>query len=1129
MANGTVAIKFKFDGAEKFHTLELDLENISGALKNVNENARTLDTKIVNLASKTQLLESLDSVVQQLNGVFNDLTSAYQDQQVAETKLAQAMRNTMGASNAEIESIKQLCSEQQKLGVIGDEVQLAASQELATYLTMSDNLKTLIPVMNDMVAQQYGLGASAESATQIASMLGKVMNGQTEALSRYGYKFDEAQKRILLYGTESERAAVLAQVVSEAVGGMNERLAQTPSGQMQQLRNRIGDVKESLGEAIQPLMKIMTFLSSATTVVAGWERLKAAIDSFAKSSGIAKAQTHGLTAATNIQTTSQKLANTSIWSGVFGTKAFTAATITLKAAIVALYAIVIALAAAIVGGLTYALGFWGHKNEELARSQSELTSRVSDEISELDTLVGKIESATSSQNERQLAIKTFNEKYGEYAGKLLDEKSKVDDVAEAYRKAKVAIVDKVAAEMKSDYVSKAKEKENKKIKDLIKTIGSVTDSKGNKLNDNIQGELYEYIMARSKGRRAWSSLDIGEGIQNDFKGGVLGKKGINVNKDWDNLIRSIHIVQDSQEDTLKQEDEYDAFMKGYTDSLKKTLASDDSKTSGESFKEWFARKKKDYQEAVKAYNKAKKTGTREEVDIAKKTMDDLGKQLKDYGYNPETGKKMTSAEKQAHIKETYESSLNESLKASERKREEELSSVRIDAMEEGKDKERAALDQQRKEEEADLKVWYDQMIKKDEDYQKALYKEKNKGSLKGFKYDADPKTNSNLLKIEEEATAKALAISQKYNEKQAILDKKSNEQAEKDRREYLSQFGDYKQRQAAINEKYNKLIAEADNEWQKKKYEKERDKELGKTSVATQDKIVEMQAETSQISGLEGKSLKMKLELIGLDGVAQKIREIQQMMNDPSATEDQKKALKDLRNQYVGYYKDLLKTDKGMIQSWGTVKGLGNSIEGMTESIKGQGNAWKKISGIIDSTISLYQSISQIIEIVKMLTSVTKIQEGAEKAKGQASLLAGTNALVGSEQQVSASMSNTIANETETVSAEGKALAEGVSSASGIPFPYNLIAIGVTVAAVIAALMTSLPKLASGGIATGPTLALVGEYPGASTNPEVIMPANKLKGLLRDDIGLGGRVTFRIEGRNLVGVLGKESHYRSRT
>ena len=214
MASGTVAIKFRLDGADQFHVLELDAKSAGDALKSIQDNARSLNSELVNFASISQIAEGASSVVQQLTGVFQGLTSAYADQHVAETKLAQAMRNTMDASNEEIESIKQLCSEQQKLGVIGDEVQLAASQELATYLTMSDNLKTLIPVMNDMVAQQYGLGASAESATQIASMLGKVMNGQTEALSRYGYKFDDAQKHILLYGDESERAAVLAQVVT---------------------------------------------------------------------------------------------------------------------------------------------------------------------------------------------------------------------------------------------------------------------------------------------------------------------------------------------------------------------------------------------------------------------------------------------------------------------------------------------------------------------------------------------------------------------------------------------------------------------------------------------------------------------------------------------------------------------------------------------------------------------------------------------------------------------------------------------------------------------------------------------------------------------------------------------------
>lgn len=61
-----------------------------------------------------------------------------------------------------------------KLGSIS---QLAEAQELATYLEYSDSLKAIIPVMNDMAAQQYGLGASAESVTQIATMLGKVMNG----------------------------------------------------------------------------------------------------------------------------------------------------------------------------------------------------------------------------------------------------------------------------------------------------------------------------------------------------------------------------------------------------------------------------------------------------------------------------------------------------------------------------------------------------------------------------------------------------------------------------------------------------------------------------------------------------------------------------------------------------------------------------------------------------------------------------------------------------------------------------------------------------------------------------------------------------------------------------------------
>jgi len=185
---------------------------------------------------------------------LSSFTSANQAQQEAESKLAQVMRNTMDASDAEIQSIKDLTAAQQKLGVVGDEVQLAGAQELGTYLEKTSSLEKLIPVMNDMVAQQYGYNATQESAVNIATMMGKVMEGQVGALSRYGYKFDEAQEKILKYGTEAQKVATLAEVISESVGGMNEALAQTPEGKTQQMVNNLGDLQERVGGIVNRII-----------------------------------------------------------------------------------------------------------------------------------------------------------------------------------------------------------------------------------------------------------------------------------------------------------------------------------------------------------------------------------------------------------------------------------------------------------------------------------------------------------------------------------------------------------------------------------------------------------------------------------------------------------------------------------------------------------------------------------------------------------------------------------------------------------------------------------------------------------------------------------------------------------
>ena len=62
-----------------------------------------------------------------------------------------------------------------------------------------------------------------------------------------------------------------------------------------------------------------------------------------------------------------------------------------------------------------------------------------------------------------------------------------------------------------------------------------------------------------------------------------------------------------------------------------------------------------------------------------------------------------------------------------------------------------------------------------------------------------------------------------------------------------------------------------------------------------------------------------------------------------------------------------------------------------------------------------------------------------------------------------------------------------------VPFPFNVgIAAGAG-AAVSGLFNKAIPAFADGGIVSGPTVGLMGEYAGANTNPEVIAPLNKLK------------------------------------
>lgn len=180
MSNAAVTIKYKVeDVGGGFKAITADAESLRKVIGATVTEAEKFKSKFVEAAARATTFDALANSVNALNNAAKDLTAAYAVQKQVETQLETVMRQRMDASEAEIQSIKDLASAQQKLGIIGDEVQLAGAQQVATFLTQKSSIETLLPAMNNLLAQQKGFAATGSDAVNIANMMGKAMQGQT--------------------------------------------------------------------------------------------------------------------------------------------------------------------------------------------------------------------------------------------------------------------------------------------------------------------------------------------------------------------------------------------------------------------------------------------------------------------------------------------------------------------------------------------------------------------------------------------------------------------------------------------------------------------------------------------------------------------------------------------------------------------------------------------------------------------------------------------------------------------------------------------------------------------------------------------------------------------------------------
>ena len=855
----TISITFRLDSDGKgFKDLANDAEGLKKVITSTVTEAQQLKGNVINFAALATGIDAAQRSFNQLHAGMKNLADAYAVQEGNERKLEATMRNSMDASDDQIRSIKELCSAQQELGIIGDEVQLAGAQELATYLGLTSSLETLIPVLNDMNAQQYGFNATCESSVTIATMLGKVMNGQVGALSRYGYTFDEVQEKILKFGTEEERAAVLAEVVSASVGGMNEQLAQTDSGKQQQLVNTLGDMKEKLGSLVTGTLPFVTIaaqstqaLASITTLVGGIKTLSTTIYASAKAFAVSTAAFVKNKVATLAAAAAQKVvtAATTVWTGV-------------------------------------------QKILNLVLTANPIGLII--------TAIGALVSAV---------IAAYNN-------------------CEGFRQ----IVDKVW----------------EAIKPLANAIM------------NGLAKAFEWLVEKCKEAWEWLKNILG-----------LGNKKVEV---------AVEVTKPKNAPTIDLGDTYKKYENFTPPTTKTPTAKDNSPV-------WT-----DNASTLKAIT--------DNIQIL-------------------TDKLQTASVEEAAL-------INQQIDAWKAKAD--------------------AIENAGKAAEDNTPLW-----------------KEDAATLEDI--------NANIQILTEKLQTATV-------EEAALI----NQQID------------------AWNEKADAI------------------KNAGKASENTA-LIWKEEANTLKDISTNIQILNNQLETATIEEAALINQQIQAWNAKADAIKNAGKAAE----------KTAKSTSEGLLESWSATKGIGNSVQSITDALEGNGNAWQKVVSIVDGFIGLYEGVKSIIGVIDLLTAASAAHATAKGVEAAAEGTEAATRATAATTNAAAASATIVANKLEAASWKELAASEYMAAHAYIPFAGYGIAAGFTAAMLATVTAAGIPALAEGGVATGPTLALVGEYAGASGNPEVIAPLDKLRAMLPEPEGGPTDLQFKIKGDDLVAVYNRRINKVKRT
>lgn len=307
--------------------------------------------------------------------------------------------------------------------------------------------------------------------------------------------------------------------------------------------------------------------------------------------------------------------------------------------------------------------------------------------------------------------------------------------------------------------------------------------------------------------------------------------------------------------------------------------------------------------------------------------------------------------------------------------------------------------------------------------------------------------------------------------------------------------------------------------------------EAKKKAMQRPIELAGMQKEIDEINALSGREFKVKIKGMGFDALTDKIRELKKALNDIDnpPTENQRKQIEGMIATYEEWRRKSISAFDTARNGWDGIKGIGNSIQSITDALEGNGNAWQKTVALVDAFIGLYEGIQAVIGIINLLSAASSAHAVTKGVEAGAETTEAATREAATAANVAASVAQIAANKLETASWAELAAAMTFAAHAYIPFAGTAIASGMIAAQQAMIIAAGIPKYEKGALAFGPTLGIFGEYAGASHNPEVVAPLDKLRSMIEPSSGFSGEVEFVIKGRRLVGVLNKENKINKRT